>query len=63
MGTSTRSYKENIIWAFVGYTPLMNERKDAECMDAFLDSVIVNGVQDPGFTPFEEFFAQVCPPN
>ena len=47
--------KENIIREFVGYTPVMNARKDAECMTAFLDSVIVNGVQDPGLTPFEEF--------
>ena len=34
--------KENIIWEFVGYTPVMNQRKDAECMTAFLDSVIVS---------------------
>ena len=39
----------------------MNERKDAECMDAFLDSVIVNGVQDPGFTPFKEFLPRSAP--
>ena len=27
--------KENIIWEFVGYTPVMNTRKDAECMPHF----------------------------
>ena len=42
--------KENIIWAFVGYTPVMNERKDAECMTAFLDSVIVSS--GPGLNSF-----------
>ena len=47
--------KENIIQKFVGHTPVMNKGKDAECMEAFLDAVIANGVQDPGFTPFEEF--------
>ena len=51
----------HIIWEFVGYTPVMNERKDAECMTAFLDSVIVNGVQDPGLTPFEEFLPRSAP--
>ena len=39
----------------------MNERKDAECMTTFLDSVIVNGVQNPGFTPFEEFLPRSAP--
>ena len=53
--------KENIIRAFVGYTPVMNERKDAECMTAFLDATIVNGVQDPGLTPFEEFLPRSAP--
>ena len=53
--------KENIIREFVGYTPVMNARKDAECMTAFLDSVIVNGVQDPGLTPFEEFLPRSAP--
>ena len=53
--------KENIIREFVRYTPVMNERKDAKCMTAFLDSVIVNGVQDPGLTPFEEFLPRSAP--
>ena len=44
--------KEKIIREFVGNTPVMNERKDAECMDSFLDAVIVNRVQDPCLTPF-----------
>ena len=39
----------------------MNERKDAECMTASLDSVIVYGIQDPGFTPFEEFLPRSAP--
>ena len=30
-------------------------------MDAFLDSVIVNGIQDLGFTPFEEFLPRSAP--
>ena len=53
--------KEKIIREFVGYTLVMNERKDEECMTAFLDSVIVNGVQDPGLTPFEEFLPRSAP--
>ena len=53
--------KEKIIREFFRYTPAMNKRKDAECMTAFLDSVIVNGVQDPGLTPFEEFLPRSAP--
>ena len=53
--------KENIIRAFVGYTPVLNEGKDAECMTASLGSVIINGVQDSGFTPFEEFLPRSAP--
>ena len=39
----------------------MNKRKDEECMTTFLDAVIVNGVQDPGLTPFEEFLPRSAP--
>ena len=39
----------------------MNARKDEECMTAFLDSVIVNEVQDPGLTHFEEFLPRSAP--
>ena len=53
--------KENIIGKFVGYTPVMNQRKDEECMTTFLDSVIVNGVQNLGLTPFEEFLPRSAP--
>ena len=44
--------KENIIRKFVGKTPVMNQKKDEECMTAFFDAVIVNGVQNLGLTPF-----------
>ena len=40
--------KENIIWKFVGKKPVMNQKKDEECMTAILDAVIVNRVQNPG---------------
>ena len=53
--------KEKIIRKFVRYTPVMNRRKDEECMTTFLDAVIVNGVQDPGLTPFEEFLPRSAP--
>ena len=53
--------KKKIIREFVGYTPVMNKRKDAECMTTFLDAVIVNGVQDPGLTSFEEFLPRSAP--
>ena len=53
--------KENIIRKFVGYNPVMNRRRDEECMTTFLDAVIVNGVQDPGLTPFEEFLPRSAP--
>ena len=33
----------------------MNRKEDEECTSKFLDKVKVNGVQDPGLTPFEEF--------
>ena len=48
--TYTRSNSE-----FVEFTPIMNKRRDEECMAVFLDKVIVNGAQDPGLTPFKEF--------
>ena len=61
MGNGRVLDKEKIIREFVGYTPVMNKRKDEECMTTFLDSVIVNGVQDPGLTPFEEFLPRSTP--
>ena len=61
MGTSRVLDKENIIRKFTGSTPVMNKGKDAECMEAFLDAVIVNGVQDSGFTPFNEFLPRSAP--
>ena len=39
----------------------MNQREDEECMSMFLDKVIVNGVQDPGLTPFKEFLPRSAP--
>ena len=53
--------KKNIVRAFVGVTPEMNKRKDEECMTAFLDATVVNGVQDPGITPIEEFLPRSAP--
>ena len=53
--------KNNIVCAFVGVTPEMNKRKDEECMTAFLDATVVNGVQDPGITPIEEFLPRSAP--
>ena len=40
---------------------MMNRKEDEECMSKFLDKVIVNGVQDPGLTPFEEFLPRSAP--
>ena len=31
----------------------MNRKENEECVSKFLDKVIVNGVQDPGLSPFE----------
>ena len=53
--------KENIIWKFVGKTPVMDQKKDEECMTAVLDAVIVNRVQNLGLTPFEEFLPRSVP--
>ena len=53
--------KEKIIREFVGFTPVMNRKEDEECMSMFLDKVIVNGVQDLGLTPFEEFLPRSAP--
>ena len=53
--------KERIILEFFGFTPIMNRKEDEECMSMFLDKVIVNGVQDPGLTPFEEFLPRSAP--
>ena len=54
--TYTRSSSE-----FVEFTPIMNKRRDEECMAVFLDKVIVNGFQDPGLTPFKEFLPRSAP--
>ena len=53
--------KENIIREFVRFTPVMNMKEDEECMSIFLDKVKLNGVQDPGLTPFEEFLPRSAP--
>ena len=53
--------KERIIREFVELTPIMNKRRDEECVSIFLDKVIVNGVQDPGLTPFKEFLPRSAP--
>ena len=53
--------KERIIQEFVEFTPIMNKRRDEECMSIFLDKVIVYGVQDPGLTPFKEFLLRSAP--
>ena len=53
--------KDRIIREFVEFTPIMNQQRDEECMSIFLDKVIVNGVQDPGLTPFEEFMPRSAP--
>ena len=39
----------------------MNTRMDASCMTEFLDTTIVNGVQDLGITPFKEFLPRSAP--
>ena len=39
----------------------MNQREDEGCMSMFLDKVIVNRVQGPGLTPFEEFLPRSAP--
>ena len=44
--------KERIIQEFVEFTPIINQRRNGECMSIFLDKVIVNGVQDPGLNSF-----------
>ena len=33
----------------------MNQFHDAECMDKFLNTVIPNGLQDPGLVPTDQF--------
>ena len=38
-----------------------NKRRDEEYIALFLDKVIVNGVQDPGLTPFKEFLPRSAP--
>ena len=53
--------KERIIREFIEFTPVMNKRRDAECMAIFLDKVIVNGVQDLGLTPFKDFLLRSAP--
>ena len=53
--------KERIIREFVKFTPIMNKKRDEECMAKFLDKVKVNGVQDPGLTPFKEFLPRSAP--
>ena len=53
--------KEYIIREFVEFSPIMNKKRDEECMAVFLDKVIVNGVQDLGLTPYMEFLPRSTP--
>ena len=53
--------KEGMIPEFIEFLPIMNLCQDEEYMSTFLDKVIVNGVQDPGLTPFEEFLPRSAP--
>ena len=39
----------------------MNKKEDEECMSLFLNKVIVNGIQDPGLSPFEDFLPRSAP--
>ena len=39
----------------------MNQRRDNKCTTKFLDTVLVNGVQDLGLTPFGEFLPRSAP--
>ena len=53
--------KERIIREYVKFTLIMNKHRDEECMTKFLEKVKVNGVQDPGLTPFGEFLHRSAP--
>ena len=61
MGKDQSLDKERIIHEFVEFTPITNQRRDEESMSIFLDKVKVNGVQDPGLTPFREFLPRSVP--
>ena len=50
--------KERIIEMF---KPVMNKKRDQECMELYLNKVRVDGVQDPGLTPFKEFLLRPAP--
>ena len=54
-------HKERIICDHVEFTPIMNHRRDKECMTKFLEKDIVNGVQDRDLTPFGEFLPRSAP--
>ena len=53
--------KERIIKEFCTFTPVMNKKRDQECMEKYLDIVKVKRVQDPGLTPFGEFLPRSAP--
>ena len=53
--------KERIIHEFIEFTPIMNKKHYEECMTKSLEKVKVNGVQDPGLTPFGEFLPRSAP--
>ena len=53
--------KEGMIPEFIEFLPIMNLCQDEEYMSTFLDKVIVNGVQDPGLSHFEEFLPRSTP--
>ena len=53
--------KERIIKEFCKFTPVTNKKWDQECMEKYLDKVKIDGVQDPGLTPFWEFLPISAP--
>ena len=49
------AYKANLIRELTGRYPVMNQFHDAECMDKYLQTVMQDGLQDPGLVSPDQF--------
>ena len=61
LGTKKQLNPENLISVFVGYRPVMGRKQDESCMNKYLKSIMVNGLQDPGIGTRSAFIPEGAP--
>ena len=60
-GTKKQLNPEILISNFVGYRPVMGRKQDESCMNKYLKSIMVNGLQDPGIGTRSAFIPEGAP--